>query len=429
MEERLRGWRCLGWDNGKEDVMQLKKIVALVTAFAMLIPVAGCSEKEKSSSSVAERSLSGVRPKGQSANQGRQSESDFEDPENYDDEYYDDAYDDDDYAYDDGDSSQTADSGEFSLDAIADQCSACRELLEYRISLIKATERIVNYDPERATYIEAADELQSRIYNGMQHSCTAPSYYVENFPVLIGSREGEYTGYWKGAGPSGQGTFVGKDIYTNHLDNIVYQYTGEWQYGLPCGSGMQMFSRNDELYQFATVYAGDFSAGEPNGYGTLYRKSWEGNDVYYEEAYFQDGALVGQTNFVEYDSNGKYLGAGIAEDGGGDQMELNVVSYYKSVDVKEALAVAGICAAAVLGGAYLLGGGSSSSYGTSAEQQMAELQRWRDDQTASNEAEYAAQEEREEQYKQYCRSRYEELHKADSSDWSLDSQYYKANMD
>ena len=165
------------------------------------------------------------------------------------------------------------------------------------------------------------------------------------------------------------------------------------------------------------------------GYGTLCRKSWEGNDVYYEEAYFQDGALVGQTNFVEYDSNGKYLGAGIAEDGGGDQMELNVVSYYKSVDVKEALAVAGICAAAVLGGAYLLGGGSSSSYGTSAEQQMAELQRWRDDQTASNEAEYAAQEEREEQYKQYCRSRYEELHKADSSDWSLDSQYYKANMD
>lgn len=413
--------------------MQLKKIVALVTAFAMLMPAAGCSEKEKSSSSVAERSLSGVRPKGQSANRGGQSESDFEDPENYDDEYYDDEYYDDayddDYAYDDGDSSQTADSGEFSLDAIADQCSACRELLEYRISLIKATERIVNYDPERATYIEAADELQSRIYNGMQHSCTAPSYYVENFPVLIGSREGEYTGYWKGAGPSGQGTFVGKDIYTNHLDNIVYQYTGEWQYGLPCGSGMQMFSRNDELYQFATVYAGDFSAGEPNGYGTLYRKSWEGNDVYYEEAYFQDGALVGQTNFVEYDSNGKYLGAGIAEDGGGDQMELNVVSYYKSVDVKEALAVAGICAAAVLGGAYLLGGGSSSSYGTSAEQQMAELQRWRDDQTASNEAEYAAQEEREEQYKQYCRSRYEELHKADSSDWSLDSQYYKANMD
>ena len=56
MEERLRGWRCLGWDNGKEDVMQLKKIVALVTAFAMLIPAAGCSEKEKSSSSVAERS-------------------------------------------------------------------------------------------------------------------------------------------------------------------------------------------------------------------------------------------------------------------------------------------------------------------------------------------------------------------------------------
>jgi len=180
--------------------MQLKKIVALVTAFAMLIPAAGCSEKEKSSSSVAERSLSGVRPKGQSANQGRQSESDFEDPENYDDEYYDDEYYDDayddDYAYDDGDSSQTADSGEFSLDAIADQCSACRELLEYRISLIKATERIVNYDPERATYIEAADELQSRIYNGMQHSCTASSYYVENFPVLIGSREGEYTGYW-----------------------------------------------------------------------------------------------------------------------------------------------------------------------------------------------------------------------------------------
>ena len=132
--------------------------------------------------------------------------------------------------------------------------------------------------------------------------------------MLIGSREGEYTGYWKGAGPSGQGTFVGKDIYTNHLDNIVYQYTGEWQYGLPCGSGMQMFSRNDELYQFATVYAGDFSAGEPNGYGTLYRKSWEGNDVYYEEAYFQDGALVGQTNFVEYDSNGKYLGAGSGGD-------------------------------------------------------------------------------------------------------------------
>ena len=141
--------------------MQLKKIVALVTAFAMLMPAAGCSEKEKSSSSVAERSLSGVRPKGQSANRGGQSESDFEDPENYDDEYYDDEYYDDayddDYAYDDGDSSQTADSGEFSLDAIADQCSACRELLEYRISLIKATERIVNYDPERATYIEAAD--------------------------------------------------------------------------------------------------------------------------------------------------------------------------------------------------------------------------------------------------------------------------------
>ena len=49
MEERLRGWHCLGWDNGKEDVMQLKKIVALVTAFAMLMPAAGCSEKEKSS--------------------------------------------------------------------------------------------------------------------------------------------------------------------------------------------------------------------------------------------------------------------------------------------------------------------------------------------------------------------------------------------
>lgn len=406
--------------------MNIKKITAFIVSLAMCSSISGCTANRSKDSGDSNSQSSSSKSKSK-------NQSSSEEPEN------DETYDEDEYEFEEieyendyrdavpSHKGETITYKNFSFDEISHQCSSCQKVLEYRVSMFTAFEHILNLDPNKSIYMDAADELQDRIYSGMQHNCTAETYYVENLPMIMGHRKGEYTGYWKGAGPSGQGTFIGKDVYTSDLNGIVYRYTGEWNYGLPDGEGQLIYSRNDEFYTFANVYSGSFSKGIPNGYGITYKQEWDGGEIYFDEGYFENGELVGQTSFAEYNSSGKLLGTGTAEVSVDEYMSMNVVSYDKAINVKNALAVAGICAA-VITGLYLGGSSSGSNYGTSPEQQMAELQKWRDEKSASNEAECAAQSEREEQYKQYCRSRYEELHAADSSDYSLDAQYFKANM-
>jgi len=134
-------------------------------------------------------------------------------------------------------------------------------------------------------------------YNEMQHNCTAEVVQVEGIPYVYRGCYGTYSGSWRGAGPSGTGTFEGRTFSGSKLRC----YTGDWEYGLPEGTG--------ELYIQKgwgdMTYFGQMSAGLREGTGCMYDRVMEVGEYdrygIYNETTYQNDAIAEETLKTVYD--------------------------------------------------------------------------------------------------------------------------------
>lgn len=90
---------------------------------------------------------------------------------------------------------------------------------------------------------------------------------------------GAYSGAVVDGLPNGEGTFKAKD--NNHG---VYEYTGNWQKGIPCGKGKLLANKYvvhfDEFDKIGK-YNGDVLDGKPSGQGTFTAKTDDGEEYTY----------------------------------------------------------------------------------------------------------------------------------------------------
>lgn len=199
----------------------------------------------------------------------------------------------------------------FSLDAIADECPECQEALDSYIQLISVAQ---NWTASKEDMNAVLNQLSSY----MQHSCTAETIYVEDIPYSYDGGYGVYTGSWKGAGPSGKGTYFGTTY-----GNIV-SYDGDWEFGLPNGEGV-LYEEN-YLRDWCRTYTGEMRNGKRNGIGSWieYHEDVESLNLHpayriYDVAEYRDDCLAETIHCVEYDAKTgdirKYFQAGTDEDG------------------------------------------------------------------------------------------------------------------
>lgn len=177
------------------------------------------------------------------------------------------------------------------LEQIVEQCSACENALN---SLIEVCELGTEYGYDK-------DELMSvslRKCEEMQHNCTADVIQVENVPYVYRCCYGYYTGQWQGAGPSGTGTFVGK----NKLSEDIVSYSGDWAYGLPNGTG-ELYIENFLNHGNNITYSGNMSNGKRNGNGYMHEYIPGYGYMVYGETVFENDVLARETEVEVFDKD------------------------------------------------------------------------------------------------------------------------------
>jgi hypothetical protein len=210
-------------------------------------------------------------------------------------------------------------------DEATDKCSGCEAARKDYNSIIKAYSMIHAGDPDSALYFDAAQDLKDRFYSELDHNCKAETIMVTEVPYILWNYEGIYTGEWKGNGPCGQGTFAGNYIsVSNHVsekDNSFYYYSGDWEHGLPNGSGE--YWQENSRGTVDTYYIGGVKDGKRDGRGQMIEyyfydpydrgfylpmvevQYFNGEDTYlcFAEAEYRDDALVSETDVELYDNN------------------------------------------------------------------------------------------------------------------------------
>lgn len=306
----------------------------------------------------------------------------------------------------------------FSLDTIASQCPECENALKTYIALMSESDSLNSTK-------ESIDSLCEDKYYQMQHTCTADVIEVENVPYAYRGSVGTYTGQWKGAGPSGYGTYKGSVYWTDAVS-----YTGEWQYGLPDGEGELYIEKFKGGWDME--YKGHMTAGKRNGNGYIIEYNNDSDPAkyrIYDATAFQNDVMCVETGCVQYN----------AETG-------EVLQYYRmtgtadgwvegiswgpnelSPEDKQALEFAQ-CAIVIGAVGYLMDSSGGYDYNKANEEMLNNLNEWRSNKESEEKASIARQEEEQEEYKHYCSYKYEQLHANDPTDWSLDAQYFKYNM-
>lgn len=184
---------------------------------------------------------------------------------------------------------ENAQSDGFSYEAVLYQCYSCKDALG---TLAELSDEGAKYG-----YNESKIEtLTTQKYNQMQHDCSAEVIEVQDMPYMYRNCYGTYSGQWKGAGPTGSGTFVGK---TKLTDDLI-SYTGEWAYGLPEGEG-ELCVENFLNHAYDMNYEGDFVAGNREGLGYLYEYIPNYGYRIYDQGQFQNDTLVTEVNATLYD--------------------------------------------------------------------------------------------------------------------------------
>lgn len=183
---------------------------------------------------------------------------------------------------------------DFSLDAIAEQCPDCKAAIETYIATLEASQ-------DWTTAKEELEALEEQKCAQMQHFCTAQAIYVEDIPYAYRGSFGSYTGDWIGAGPSGQGTYIGTVYGTN-----IVSYTGGWGFGVPNGEG-ELYLEN-YLGDWDMTYTGQMKNGMRDGTGSWFEYS-DGNEYkapsfrIYDDAVYSQDQLTEWTECVKYDAD------------------------------------------------------------------------------------------------------------------------------
>lgn len=196
---------------------------------------------------------------------------------------------------------------EFNADNATAKCAGCEQALWYYYDLISAA---CEYSMEghTATYAEdkECDDLNYNLHVALDHECVSPVIYVENIPYAYYGSLGNYTGYWKGCGPSGRGTYCG----TNYFTNGTVSYTGDWVWGLPEGQG-QLYAENFHNCGWDMTYTGDMQCGMRHGRGSMYEyhPAYNNRGGFYHRYRFQDESdwsldvLASETQYEEYNAD------------------------------------------------------------------------------------------------------------------------------
>lgn len=254
-----------------------------------------------------------------------------------------------------------------SYDGIVSQCPGCEDALKHRLAVEYASACIKReIDKERRTiYEKKLKEYEAKVYQDMQHKCTADVVYVTNYPLSIDGHDGTYTGYWKGGGPSGQGEFNGAE----YSYNTEYCYSGDWRYGQPEGYGSLYRTRSDGTW---SLYTGQMQAGVQNGKGYL-TYSTAKFYCYLDESTYSDGSLSGDAAYYKVDFNGDLREYGTFAPyypDGMQAIESHTVPTVGEWAQTLLIAAAGVAAFSALNSLFS-SGDSSSSYGTPVSEQIA----------------------------------------------------------
>jgi len=193
-----------------------------------------------------------------------------------------------------GAESDESSEGLFFADAV-EKCSSCEAAIT---SLIEMQEHIGSFGYNE-TEVKKCSEQK---YQDMHHDCKADIINVVDYPYTYRCAYGYYTGQWQGAGPVGQGSFIG----TEPISDRYVSYTGEWKYGLPEGTGKLEIS--PFMGGWNQFYSGEMKAGMKNGTGVLYEEAnlkqtgsdWLKRYRLYEETTFEDDVMTQVTYAEEY---------------------------------------------------------------------------------------------------------------------------------
>lgn len=316
----------------------------------------------------------------------------------------------------------------FSLDRISKQCENCNDALATYIALIDVGSEFGYYEDEMQNYSFLK-------YNQMHHNCEADIIEVSNIPYVYRNCYGSYTGTWQGAGPTGQGTFIGKNSL---YDNIV-SYKGEWAYGLPEGEG-ELHIQNIRNSLWDETYSGQMAAGYRHGIGHLYEyynpQSGSSNIAKYRiygEATFNSDNMTSVTECGEYDAETgeilKYYRM-TGDDNGWVQMVASWGADELSPEEKAALEFgASVLTVGLV--TYMVGKAMTvEGYDHEAanRQMLDELNAYNAKKEADEKAAFEQQQQEQEKYRNFCADKYDKLHAIDPTDSSPDAQYFKANM-
>ena len=193
----------------------------------------------------------------------------------------------------------SSNSEELSFDDIAEECSGCNDAIAAYLNLMNEA-LAYGYDGNEL------DSLISQYSNAMHHDCNAEVTYVENYPYVYRNVLGTYTGEWKGAGPFGEGEFIGKDKFRGYIT----QYTGEWAYGLPEGNGT-LYIQNFTDSTWDLTYTGQMQAGLRNGEGNIYEynhgASYDPMYRIYDTVEFSNDIMTSITDVATYNAKTKEL--------------------------------------------------------------------------------------------------------------------------
>ena len=254
-------------------------------------------------------------------------------------------------------------------DDITKKCLGCEKAAKYYNSIIKAYDRILAEDIDAEYYLNAADEVKQRFYDAMHHDCMADTIIVEEVPYILWNYEGIYSGEWKGNGPCGKGTFVGKYVSVSFIsdrkDDKFYYYNGDWEYGFPNGIGE--YWQEDGHGTGEVYYVGGVKDGKRNGKGLMIEyfsgeykvmnlpmeelRYYRDEDVVFcfHETEYKDDAMVSETGVEIYNNDEKNTlrGAGKVK-WDYDTNSYTYIEYERRITDKEILEM-------VLGGIIVVG--------------------------------------------------------------------------
>ena len=220
-------------------------------------------------------------------------------------------------------------------------------------------------------------------------------------------------------------------IYLIYDTNVV-SYTGEWGFGVPNGKG-ELYVEN-YLGDWDMTYMGQMKNGLRDGVGSWYE--YYDNEYQspkfriYGEAVYSENRLTEWTDCVEYFAETgeiyQYCKM-ITDDAGNPLMGDTWGPNDLSPEEEYALGVA--TAAVTLGMvAYLVDTAFTNDYDyeRAKQNQLNELNSWRENKAAEEQANMERELKEKENYRLYCCDKYDELY-SKGLEGSLDGQYFRYN--